>query len=448
VTVWAQQKLTASDGAEFDHFGTSVSVSEDTAVVGATGDDDAGPESGSAYVFARSGGAWTQRQKLTASDAAAGDEFGSSVAVSGDTVMVGANRGGGVTTDSGSAYVYVRSGAMWTQQQELTASDGAQFDDFGWSVSVDGNTAVVGAYGLAAYVFVRSGAVWTQQQKLTPSDSPSGFFGASVSVSGDTAVVGAYYDDDAGARSGSAYVFVRSGGVWTQQQKLTASNAAPGAEFGYSVSVSGETIVVGAAATGGGVARPAYVYVRNGGVWTEQQKLTGSGGGNFGNSVSVSGDIAIIGEFQHHGNSGGSAYIFVRSGVVWVLAQSLLTPDGVDGGAFGSSVSVNGDTAVVGAPGHYELGMIGVGSAYVFSCASPPSCVDAKDCNNHGTCDNGTCMCNSGWTGTDCATPAAEIPAASTWGLVALILAVATAGTCVLRRPRVAWHSALSRVTT
>ena len=211
-----QQKLTASDAAPNDDFGTSVALSGDTAVVGAPFDDDAGSASGSAYVFVRSGTRWSQQQKLTASDAAPNDDFGLAVAVSGDTAVVGAIGDDDAGRVSGAAYVFVRSGTRWSQQQKLTASDAASNDLFGISVAVSGDTAVVGARGDddaggvnsgAAYVFVRSGTRWSEQQKLTASDAAAGIrFGNSVAVSGDTAVVGAFEDD-------SAYVFVRPSAV-------------------------------------------------------------------------------------------------------------------------------------------------------------------------------------------------------------------------------------------
>ncbi len=214
----AEQKLTASDAASGDQFGHTVSVSGEYAVVGAVNDNSG---EGSAYIFVRSGTTWTQNQRLTASDASAGHKFGSSVSVSGDYAVVGAY---GDNSREGSAYVFVHSGSAWTQQQKLTASDAASGDQFGYSVSVSGDYVVVGASvdGPAgstresAYVFVRSGTTWTQQQKLAASDAAwSDYFGFSVSVSGDYAVVGAWGDN-------SAYIFVRSGTAWTQQQKLTA----------------------------------------------------------------------------------------------------------------------------------------------------------------------------------------------------------------------------------
>ena len=164
---------------------------------------------------------------------------------------------GAAGIDQGSAYVFVRSGGVWSQQQKLEASDAAADDRFGFSVAISGETVVVGAPGDdgaagidqgSAYVFVRSGGVWSQQQKLLASDAAADDdFGSSVAISGETVVVGAPWDDDAtGFYQGSAYVFVRSGGVWSQQQKLLASDAAGGDAFGFSVAISGETVVVGA----------------------------------------------------------------------------------------------------------------------------------------------------------------------------------------------------------
>jgi hypothetical protein len=187
-------------------------------------------------VFVRSDGVWTQQQKLTASDAATNDGFGSAVSVSGDTALIGAPRKKiGSYANEGAAYVFVSSGGVWTQQQELTES-GAPEDWFGWSVSVSGDTALIGTPGKsninqdqgAAFVFVRNGDVWTRQQKLTAADGAEyDQFGYSVSLSGDTALIGAYYKNiNSKEAQGAAYVFVRSGGVWTQQQELTAADGA------------------------------------------------------------------------------------------------------------------------------------------------------------------------------------------------------------------------------
>ncbi|HVM55185.1 MAG TPA: hypothetical protein VM262_18515, partial [Acidimicrobiales bacterium] len=192
---------------------------------------------------------WFQQAKLTAADAAGGDRFGVAVAVSGDTAVVGANAADTPAgSNVGSAYVFVRSAGTWALQAKLTATDAAAVDNFGISVAISGDTAVVGAYldstlagsnAGSAYVFVRSAGTWAQQQKLTAADAAAGDrFGISVAVSGDTAVVGAYLDDaPAGMDSGSAYVFVRSAGTWAQQQKLAASDADAGDRFGIAVAV-------------------------------------------------------------------------------------------------------------------------------------------------------------------------------------------------------------------
>jgi hypothetical protein len=348
---WTQQaKLTAgADAGAFDLFGHNVSISGDgsTAIVGARSDDDNGQSgSGSVYIFVRSGSSWTQQQKLTAgADAGASDQFGYSVSISSDgsTAIVGADLDDdNGQSNSGSVYIFVRSGGTWTQQQKLTAgADAGASDNFGNSVSIssDGSTAIVGAYedddngqtdSGSAYIFVRSGSSWTQQAKLTAGADAEyrDLFGYSVSISGDgsTAIVGARLDDDNGqSNSGSAYIFVRSGSSWTQQQKLTAGADAGGVDqFGYSVSISsdGSTAIVGAYEdddNGQSNSGSVYIFVRSGGTWTQQQKLTaGADAGasdQFGISVSISSDgsTAIVGAYEDDDNgqsNSGSAYIF------------------------------------------------------------------------------------------------------------------------------------------
>ena len=324
---WPQQaKLTAADGAAGDEFGYGVWVSGDTAIVGAPYDDAAAADSGSAYVFVRSGTTWTQQAKLTAADGVAGAYFGRSVGVMGDTVVVGAYGDDDKGAGSGSAYVFVRSGTTWTQQGKLTAADGAAGDSFGLSAAVTGDTAVVGSLydddkgtdSGSAYVFVRSGTSWTQQAKLTASDGAANdSFGYTLAASGDTALVTAHFDDDKGADSGSTYVFVRSGTAWTQQTKLTASDGMPQDYFGMSVGVSGDTAVIGAHQDDdkGQQSGSAYVFMRSGTAWTQEDKITaddGAEGDLFGISVGVSGSTAIVGSWldDDAGLDSGSAYVF------------------------------------------------------------------------------------------------------------------------------------------
>ncbi len=259
-STWVEQaKLTASDAAAGDAFGNSVSVSGDVAVAGASFDDCAGGSNcGSAYVYRLNGSGWVQEDKLTASDAAQEDYFGQSVSVSGNLVVVGAyldNCAAGIRC--GSAFVYRFNGTTWVEEQKLTASDAAQSDQFGFSVSVSGDLVVVGAYlddcaaGIdcgSAYIYRFNGSGWVQEAKLTALNAAQlDLFGQSVSVSGDIAVVGARGDDCAtGLDCGAAYVYRFNGSFWLLQAKFTPSDAAQQDYFGWSASVSGNLVVVGA----------------------------------------------------------------------------------------------------------------------------------------------------------------------------------------------------------
>jgi hypothetical protein len=319
-------KLVASDGASGDSFGYSVAVDGDTAVIGAVHDDDNGLDSGAAYVFSRIDGIWRQQAKLTASDGAAYDYFGVSVAVDGDTAVIGAYYDDDNGYNSGAVYVFIRSGDSWVRQAKLTASDGAGWDYFGVSVAVDGDTAVIGAHydddngtdSGSAYVFGRSDGAWAQQTKLTAPDWAAGsYFGYSVAVDGDTAVIGAYGDYDNGTNSGAAYVFGRSDGAWAQQTRLTAADGVEFHYFGRSVAVNGDTAIIGALgdSDNGSKSGAAYVFSRSGSTWVQQAKLTASDGAAndwFGVSVAVDGDTAVIGALydDDNGSDSGSAYVF------------------------------------------------------------------------------------------------------------------------------------------
>ena len=412
----AEKKLTANDAAAADMFGSSVSLSGDTALVGATGDKDAGNWTGSAYVFVHSGTTWNQQAKLTASDAATEDFFGISVSHSGGTAVVGAHGDDDGGSDSGAAYVFARSGTAWGQQAKLTASDAAATDQLGYRVSLSGDTAVVVAPGDddrgsdsgAAYVFVRTGAKWHQQAKLTASDAAkTDYFGWSVSLSGDTALVGAPDDDDGGKDAGSAYVFVRGGITWGQQAKLTASDAAKSDNFGRSVSLSGVTAVVGTPYDDdrGNHSGSAYVFVGGGTTWSQQQKLTASdaaAGDLLGCSVSLSGDKVVVGTpyDDDGGNGSGSAYVFMRVGTTWSQQKKLTANDAAAEDSFGLSVSLSGDTAVVGASGDDDGGSDS-GSAYIYLLQEAPYgtvCTTAVGCSS-GHCVDGYC-CDSTCTGT------------------------------------------------
>ena len=315
--------------------------------------------------------------KVMASDGAGLDDFGASASVSGNTAVIGAYGDSDKGKSSGSAYVFVRKGTKWSQQAKLLASAGAKEDYFGYSSSVSGDTAVVGApwnddngeKSGSAYVYVRSGSNWSQQAKLVPADNGKGdCFGWATSISGDTIVVGAYRDDDKASDAGAAYVFVRSGTKWSQQAKLLASDGVFYDCFGFSVAIDGNTVAVGAEGVyhNGQDAGAAYVFVRSGTKWSQQAKFLASDGAkwdDFGYSISISGDSILVGSWDNLDL--GAAYVFVRSGTKWSEQAKFLASDGAKGDQFGISVALHKDMALVGSYGDDDKGWQS-GSAYVF----------------------------------------------------------------------------------
>ncbi|GJM25097.1 MAG: hypothetical protein DHS20C16_15120 [Phycisphaerae bacterium] len=417
VQIAQQDKVTAGDPTGFAFYGRSVAIDGDTAAVGTTGDDEACGggvmcNAGAVYIYVRDGASWNQQAKIIADDGASGDGFSFSVSLSGDTLVVGSVNDDDLGSSSGSAYVYTRSGSVWSEQAKLTASDGATSDNFGVSVSIDGDTTVIGAVSDddggtssgSAYVFTRTAGVWTEQDKLTAGDAAAeDQFGFAVSVNGDTAVVGARLDDDDGSASGSAYVFTRTGTVWTEQAKLTADDAAASDEFGWSVSVHNDTVVAGAYHDAVGCAActtgSAYVFTRTGTVWTQQQKLTAAdseASDDFGYSVAAQGDTVIIGARldDDPGTDSGSGYVFTRASGIWTLEKKLSGDDTASGDNFGSAIALDGDRAIVGAIGDDDVVSIS-GSAYIFDLA-------AKDCNSNGIPDECEADCNDNGIADEC----------------------------------------------
>ena len=390
LSAWAvmpveEAKLLAEDGAPNDFFGFNVALSGDTAVIGATkvDDDIRGVDVGAAYVFTRSGNSWHQQAKLTADDGVAKDEFGGKVALSGNTAVIGAIFHDDKGDNSGSAYVFTRSGTTWSQQVKLTAADTAADDAFGQSIALSGDTVVIGAPhdddkgndSGSVYVFTRSGTTWSQQVKLTAADGAEGdVFGISIAFSGDTIVIGADLNDEKALNAGAVYVFTGSGSSWSQQAKLTAADGAETDIFGVRVALSGDTVLISARRDDDNVmgidAGSAYVFTRTGTTWQQQVKLTASDGATddrFGRSVALVGETAVIGAmFQDDkGDNSGSAYVFTRSGSTWSQQAKLTAADGAAGDVFGWSVALSGDTAVIAATRNDDKGNES-GSAYVF----------------------------------------------------------------------------------
>ena len=385
----AYQKLVAPEGSVSDYFGNSVSVDGDYALVGAwAADIDGKANAGAAYIFERVSGGWEQKEKLTATDGSANDYFGYSVSLDGDYALVGArNADPDGKSAAGAAYIFERVSGGWEQKEKLTATDGSANDYFGYSVSLDGDYALVGAYGDddkggyagAAYIFERDlNGDWSQKEKLVAADGNAGDrFGHSVSLDGDYALVGAYGDDDKGGYAGAAYIFERGSGGWEQKKKLLPSDGSAGDEFGRSVSLDGDYALVGAIQAdidGKANAGAAYIFECDlNGDWSQKKKLTASDGSTrdmFGISVSLDGDYALVGaryaDVDGKANA-GAAYIFERGAEGWIQKKKLTASDGSADDRFGYSVSLDGDYALVGANSADVNGKNSAGAAYYFN---------------------------------------------------------------------------------
>ena len=412
-----QAYLKASNTGADDHFGSAVAIDGDTLVVGAPNEDsgssgvngnqsdNSGNDVGTVYVFVRSGGIWTQQAYLKASNPDDLDTFGTSVAISGNTIVVGAqgedsnatgvngNQSDDSVAQAGAAYVFVRSGTTWTQQAYLKPST-TGFNNFGNTVAIDGDTIAIGAEGEdsastgingsevgtgaassgAVYVFTRSGTTWSQQAYIKSSNSQSGDqFGNRVALSHDTLAVGAVGEDSAAtgiggnqgdnsaSGSGAVYVFTRSGNTWSQQAYVKASNSAANSSFGGSLSLDSNTLAVGT-----DNASTAYVFTRSGGVWTQEALLQGANtenGDQFGISVAVHGDTLAVGASgedsaatgingdgtNNSASSSGALYVFTRSGTTWTQRDYVKGSNGEAGDSFGSAIAANNGTIVSGA---------------------------------------------------------------------------------------------------
>jgi hypothetical protein len=375
------EKLTASDAQAGDCFGACVGVSGDFLIVGAEEDDDNGENSGSVYMFKYTDSNWIELDKLTASDVAEGDYFGSSVAIDGNYCIVGAPWDDDPCDRSGSAYVFHYNGINWIQQAKLNADDPGDRNYFGISVAINGDYTVVGAFGDddngnwsgSAYIFERSGGTWTQQAKLLPLEGTAyDFFGISVAINGDYCIVGADQEIGGTGKHGFACIYKREGTTWTQQEKLTASDGQILDLFGCSVSIDGDYCIVGAELDddNGLNSGSAYIFERNGTNWLQQTKITpldGTEDDRFGFSVSIDSQRALVGAYGDDDidDFAGSAYIFKLEDSDWVEQNKLIASDGAAYDYFGEFVSVNDKYAIIGSWGDDDDGSQS-GSIYVF----------------------------------------------------------------------------------
>ena len=419
-----QQRLLAADGQASEYFGYAVALSGNTAVIGAPYDENS---RGSAYVFVRNGGTWTQQARLLASDGALNDYFGWSVDLDGNTALIGTLYGpGNINPDQGAAYVFVRNGTTWTQQQRLAASDGQLGAHFGTAVSLDNNTALIGAPdhqlqpGLttgAAYAFVRTGTTWTQQKQLLAISGESGDqFGAAVAVDGDMALIGAPGDDvfsggTTKVDQGSAYTFRRSGTDWIRGNPLDTrlNGGGPGDAFGNAVALSGNTALIGSYLSGSLDVGYVYVFKQIApGAWNYETilPLFDNQIRHIGVSLALDGDIAVVGaslKLFEPGTDSRSAWVFAKVDNTWREVRKFgpelgSSPNTVDD-RFGAAVAIDDSTVLIGA---YQSDAIATnqGAAYVFSLHDSQHVQGPKLTANDGAANDhfGKAMASSGDT--------------------------------------------------
>lgn len=403
-------KLLAFDGHDGDGLGRAVSVSGDVALVGAWLRDDNDNQSGAAHVYRFDAATqqWLQEQKLLASDSQTEAWFGFSVAVDGDAAVVGApEEDQGLPSSAGAIYVFREDGNDWEEEQRLTAFDAAVGDHLGESVAISGDLIIAGAALVepdntgAAYAFRFNGGQWITEHKFFASDGQDDdHFGGAVAVSGDVTVIGARLHDDNGADSGAAYIYRYNGATWFEEQKLFAFDGA-GVQYGSSVAIDGATIVVGAPFPGSTLSS-AYVYTFDGVDWVFEQKLAPPDVQDdlqFGSSVSICGDVIVVGAANRHTNGelfSGAAYVFERQAGQWQQVETLTASDAADGQRLGASVSIDGATVLAGAPTEVSFeticpdpdeGDCRPGAAYVFDVTPAGNGVAAADLNSDGVID-------------------------------------------------------------
>ena len=391
---WNQHtKLAGGDRRGGDQLGYAVAISGDEIIAGAPLQDAGGRSSGAAYIFEKNvEGTWIESAKLSDGETASEDQFGTSVAISGNLAVAGAQQGDDVAPNAGAAYMFERSRFLWLQRGKLTAEDGKAGDLFGNAVAINGETILVGAPGVddagpesgAAYIFIRiDDGEWLQQAKLIGDDIESfDQFGSTVGLHENTAIIGAYSKDEVGQDSGAAYVFVRNGNAWTQQAKLTPRDAVQGDHFGFSVAVYDDTALVGAhlSNAAGPDSGAAYIFTRTGATWRQELQILPNDisiGDEFGYAVDLAKSAAIVGspKENRHLEDMGAAYVFVETRDTWAQQAKLIASDGEGEDEFGIAVALHEDTAIVGAwkdnhpdPDRFADSSLQVdkGSAYAF----------------------------------------------------------------------------------
>lgn len=378
----------ASDGANNDKFGNSVSISGSHAIIGAEDHSTGGNYAqGKAYIFRLNGNTWIEQAKLTASDGESGDSFGSSVSISGDYAVVGAHHHDtNGNSSQGKVYIYKRNGDAWQEESQVTASDGATEDYYGKSVSISGDYIIVGAESHdtngninqgKAYVYRRTGTTWMEEAILVSSDGQTADkFGNSVSITENYAIIGAkFHDTNGNIHQGKAYVYKRTGTTWSEEAILVSSDGKAADQFGSSVSLFGDFAIIGSPLhqIGSNPAQgKAYIFRREGNTWIEEAILFSEDGDSndlFGLNVYGSGINVAISATGHDTNGNvnqGKVCIYKREGNTWVRDVSLISSDGEPQDKFGSSISISDNRVIVGASAHDTNGYQDSGKVYFY----------------------------------------------------------------------------------
>lgn len=397
---WGQcdiQTLTADDGLEGDQFGSSVAISGEWLATGAPESDIANEDAGAVYIYQRQGDAWAYFDTITSSDAAPFDDFGRSVSIDGTALIVGAPGKDNIIDNEGAAYIFRFQSGNWVQEQRITHMNPQVADRFGWDVAIDGDRAVIGAWGDdtvdnsagAGYVFHRAAGVWSQEDVLTADDGTSlAQLGRSVDIDGDRVILGAWQDDDAGFFTGAAYTYTRTGSNWIQEDKLIADDADAFRWFGVDVDLQGSLALIGAYGdeeSAGLESGAAYVFVRSGATWSQQDKLIASDGAmeaRFGSAVALDGVNAWIGAPQdpEAADLAGAAYHFRAAGANWNQIGKYTSSDGGATAQLGMSVAAFNDLAAAGAPLWNVGATEDAGALLAFA-----SCVCPGDFNGDGS---------------------------------------------------------------
>jgi hypothetical protein len=369
---WTQiESLNHASIESNDQYGYSVSISGTLAVIGAPRDDDNGENSGAAYVFKKVMGSWVFEEKIISTDGSEYDQFGSHVRISGSEIFVGAKGYDSTKTNAGSVYVYQNTKNKWSQTNQIFIPDPISEDEFGSFLGVSAGKLIVGSNRGTVYSFNSMKSNWAFSEKLTvEAGSTYDRFGNSVSIFGDFAAVGSYKDDDNGPNSGSVYIYEYTTlKGWVQKVIIHASDATGHDYFGSSVHLSENRLIVGAenADNNEFSSGAVYVFDLENNVWSQTTKLTGdnfSSADNYGASVSYSNNHILVGASGENSQE-GSVYIYELVNNMWQFGSKLQPTEGRTNGHFGTSVSLSGNLALIGASGE-EAGLNSGGAAYIF----------------------------------------------------------------------------------